>query len=131
VPPAPQHLNAAEKRVWSVLAQQVTALEIYTPSDSSSFESWVRCQALIERALSGEALDYDRGGKAKPASLGAITQLMRTSAMFAAKFRCDPAARNAVPAPAKPASYDPKVRDADDLPALNEPGLGELPPLSS
>jgi hypothetical protein len=40
-----------------------------------------------------ELQDTDRSGKRAPVSISAIVQLTRTTAVLAARFRCDPASR--------------------------------------
>jgi len=110
--------------VWARLAAEVDAVGVFTRSDASAFELWVRTVALWERALGGEALDRDREGTPRAVPVSSIVQLTRVAAALAARFRCDPASRGAaaVPIAAEPAEVD----DPDDLRPI-----GEAPPRSA
>ena len=112
VPEPPAELSEHERRVWAQLAAQVDPLGIFTASDVVAFANWTRAQALFERAIGGEPVDFDREGLPKPASLGAIATLARTSSMFASQFKANPLARGAVPAPVVPDASGP---DPDDI----------------
>lgn len=112
IPGPPEEFSEHEKRVWVQLAAQTDALQIFTETDLVAFANWTRAQTLFERAVSGEAVDVDREGAPKAASLAAIATLARTASMFASQFRANPLARGAVAAPVQPEILE---NDPDDI----------------